>query len=238
MSRPVTTLFLIQSLDGKITTGDVDELDVDKDFKRISGIKEGLQQYYELERQTDPFSLNTGRVMAKIGVNERTEEPEKIGCSFVIIDSKPHLTSEGTEYMAKWVKRLFLVTNNPNHPAFKLKRKYENIEIVYYKSEINLSDLLQKLKDEHGIERLTIQSGGTLNASWVRQSLIDYVSIVIAPCLIGGKDTQSLVGGESLHNQTDLLKIRSLKLIKVEKLKNSYIHLVYKMDKKVSIEKS
>jgi len=37
MSKPVTTLFLITSLDGKISTGDKDELDVDRDFKRIVG---------------------------------------------------------------------------------------------------------------------------------------------------------------------------------------------------------
>jgi len=54
--RPVTTLFMIESLDGKISTGDVDELDVDKDFKRIVGVKEGLHQYYDLEKQTDLFS--------------------------------------------------------------------------------------------------------------------------------------------------------------------------------------
>ena len=41
--RPETTLFMIESLDGKISTGDNDELDVDKDFKRIVGVKEGLQ---------------------------------------------------------------------------------------------------------------------------------------------------------------------------------------------------
>ena len=95
IDRPETTLFMIESLDGKITTGDNDELDVDKDFKKIAGVKEGLPQYYELEQQTDLYSLNSGRVMAKIGVNERTKEPEKIDISFVIIDTKPHLNEKG-----------------------------------------------------------------------------------------------------------------------------------------------
>jgi hypothetical protein len=38
MSRCIPTLFLIISLDGKISTGDVGELDVDQDFKRIVGM--------------------------------------------------------------------------------------------------------------------------------------------------------------------------------------------------------
>lgn len=36
-------------------------------------LRGGLHQYYEIEATTDIFSLNTSRVMAKIGVNDRTE---------------------------------------------------------------------------------------------------------------------------------------------------------------------
>lgn len=227
MDKPITTLFLITSLDGKITTGDVDELDVDKDYKRIVGVKEGLHQYYELEGQTDPFSLNTGKVMAKIGVNERTKEPAKIGCSFIIIDNKPHLTEKGVEYMAKWVKTLYLVTTNKNHPAYKVKDFHQNIEIISYEKKVDLANLLGTMKKNYGVKRITIQSGGTLNSHWIRQGLIDHVSIVVAPCLIGGTNTQSLIGGESLHNQEDLKKIKVLKLVKCEALKDSYTHLYY-----------
>lgn len=228
MTRPITTLFLIQSLDGKISTGDTDELDVDKDFKRIAGIKEGLHQYYDIEKQTDPFSLNTGRVMAKIGVNTRSQDPKKIGCSFVIIDNYPHLTENGIQYLAKWVHRLFLVTTNHSHPVFEVKKQHNNIEIIEYPNSVNLPDLLYRLKTHYSVEKLTIQSGGTLNASWIREGLIDYVSIVIAPCLIGGSKTQSLIGGESIHTEEDLRNIRTLDLVSCIQLNNSYIHLTYK----------
>ncbi len=35
VNRPVTTLFMLMSVDGKISTGVTDELDVDKDFPHI-----------------------------------------------------------------------------------------------------------------------------------------------------------------------------------------------------------
>ena len=44
---PVTTLFMLESLDGKINSGNNDSLDVDRDFSTIEGVKEGLRQYYE-----------------------------------------------------------------------------------------------------------------------------------------------------------------------------------------------
>ena len=55
--KPITTLFMLMSVDGKISTGAVDELDVDRDFPRINGVKEGLYQYYEIEKTTDLWSL-------------------------------------------------------------------------------------------------------------------------------------------------------------------------------------
>lgn len=90
-NRPITTLFMIESLDGKISTGNNDNLDADKDFCRIDGVKEGLNQYYEIECTTDYFSLNTGRVMAKIGVNDKKEYHNKVDVNFIILDNKPHL---------------------------------------------------------------------------------------------------------------------------------------------------
>ena len=69
MKRPITTLFMLSSVDGKISTGATDELDVDKDYPKIDGVKEGLYQYYDIEQTTDLWSLNSGKVQAKIGVN-------------------------------------------------------------------------------------------------------------------------------------------------------------------------
>ena len=61
MDRPITTLFMLMSVDGKISTGATDEMDVDRDFPGIPGLKEGLHQYYEIEQTTDLWSFNTGR---------------------------------------------------------------------------------------------------------------------------------------------------------------------------------
>ena len=61
--RPITTLFMLMSVDGKISTG-LAARDFDKDLPDIKGVNEGLSQYYDLEQETDSFSLNTGKVMA------------------------------------------------------------------------------------------------------------------------------------------------------------------------------
>ena len=229
MNRPITTLFMLESLDGKISSGASDNLDVDKDFPKIDGVKEGLHQYYELEQETDLFSLNTGRVMAKIGVNDKKEYHNKIDAvTFVIIDNKPHLNENGIDYLCHWVGKVILVTTNKEHPAFNTK--YENLDILLY-DELDLNSLLEDLYSKYNAERLTIQSGGTLNGLFVRNKLIDYVNIVIAPILVGGRDVPTLVDGESINDETELNKLLPLELLECNKLENSYIELKYKVIK-------
>ena len=229
MNRPITTLFMLESLDGKISSGASDNLDVDKDFPKIDGVKEGLHQYYELEQETDLFSLNTGRVMAKLGVNDKKEYYNKIDAvTFVIIDNKPHLNENGIDYLCHWVGKVILVTTNKEHLAFNTR--YENLDILLY-DELDLNTLLEDLYSKYNAERLTIQSGGTLNGLFVRNKLIDYVNIVIAPILVGGKDVPSLVDGEAIKDESELNKLLPLELLECNKLENSYIELKYKVIK-------
>lgn len=229
MERPVTTLFMLESLDGKINSGNSDALDVDRDWKNIDGLKEGLQQYYDIESNTDTFSLNTGRVMAKIGVNERENEPEKIEVvTFVIIDNAPHLNERGIDYLCRWVGRLILVTTDDTHPAFKMRENYENLDIFHYKT-LDLAQVLHDVHEKYGAERLTIQSGGNLNCQFLRDDLIDYVNIVVAPVLVGGRDTSTLIDGEAISSPEELDKIRPMKLLECKALNDSYVQLRYEV---------
>ncbi len=228
--KPITTLFMLESLDGKISSGNNDNLDADKDWCQIDGVKEGLYQYYEIETTTDFYSLNTGRVMAKIGVNERTKYHDKIDCRFIIIDNKPHLNEKGIDYICHWVDKLILVTTNKNHVAYSLREKYDNLDILFY-NDLDLKTLLTDMGKKYGAKAITIQSGGTLNGKFLRDNLIDYVNVVIAPLLVGGKDTSTLIDGESIISSKELGKLKALKLIECKQLNNSYIQLKYKVIK-------
>lgn len=227
-NRPINTLFMLMSLDGKINSGDSDELDVDRDWCRIDGVKEGLPQYYEIEKTTDWYSLNTGRTMAKIGVNNKKKIPPKIECRFIIVDRKPHLNENGIEYLCNWTEMLFLVTDNKNHPAYKLLDKFNNLKILYYE-KINLTELMKDLKNDYNVEKITIQSGGTLNGEFLRNNLIDYVNIVVAPILVGGANTSTLIDGKAISKVEELNKLKALELLECNVLKNSYIQLKYKV---------
>lgn len=224
MDRPVTTLFMLMSVDGKISTGCTDEMDVDRDFPKLDGVKEGLHQYYEIEQTTDLWAFNTGRVQAKMGVNDK-DMPSKTPVSFALLDNH-HLTEHGVRYFCELSKQVVVITSNPDHPAFLV---HEDNLSVMFQEKPSLGDALVKLKSEYGCERLTVQSGGTINGLFLREKLFDYVDIVVAPVLIGGKDTSTLVDGMSIKTPDELSGLGVLKLIECKVLEDSYIRLRYEV---------
>ncbi len=151
INRPITTLFMLSSVDGKISTGDTDIMDTDSDFRKIKGIKEGVQQYYDLEKTTDMHFLITGRVMAKncesLNVNNRKDEPTKLSANCIIIDGA-HLKESGVLYLLKKFNSLTVVTANRNHPAKKIKSE---------KPDLILLDLI--LPGIYGFEVLSRMKG-------------------------------------------------------------------------------
>lgn len=223
--RPETILYMLMSIDGKISSGDVDERDFDIDLPNIKGLSEGLHQYYDLEKTTDIFSLNTGRTMAKIGANLPTFQKSPVNCSFVIIDNRPHLSDLGVRNLLNWVEHLYIVTTNSHHPAKTISSP--KLDVIEYTTEINLPNLFRQLKRDYEVERITVQSGGTLNSHLIRAGLIDHLWIVITPALIGGATTSTLVDGPALRTNNDLMQIKTLRLIEATPLENSYLLLKY-----------
>ena len=224
MDRPITTLYMLMSVDGKISTGDTDRLDFDQDLPLINGVKEGLPQYYDIEQTTDLWSLNSGRVQAKMGVNEKAF-PQPTPVSFVLLDNH-HLTQHGIGYFCARAKQVVLVTSNPQHPAFDVSS--DNLSILY-QEKWDLADMLVTLKEKFGCERITIQTGGTLNELFLREKLFDYIDLVIAPLLVGGKDTSTLIDGNALHSPSQLSSLGVLQLESATPLAHSYLRLRYRV---------
>lgn len=231
--RPFTTLFILQSIDGKITPGDTDQIDFDRDFPTIKGVGKGLEQVYEIEKNMPQIFLTTGKTLAKLGVNFLSFKPKRAPTRYAIIDSKPHLTKSGLLYMATWAESVCVYTTNPHHPAFTLAQKHPSLHVhlmplaTASTHKMSMADVLTSLQSQHAIHELTIQAGGTLNASLVREGLVDKMTLVVAPCLVGGANTPTLVDGESLHTSQDLHIIQSFILISCTQLEDSYIKLEF-----------
>ena len=151
--------------------------------------------------------------------------PDKIPVSFVLLDNS-HLNEHGVRYFCTKSKQFVLITTNKNHPAFHVKE--ENLHIIF-QEKLSLKAALMILKEQFGCDRLTIQSGGTVNALFLREKLFNFVDVVVAPVLIGGKDTTTLIDGHSLQSRDELNQLGVLRLIEATPLQDSYLRLRYQV---------
>ena len=95
--------------------------------------------------------------------------------------------------------------------------------------KIDFTHLFNRLKHDFGAIRMTIQSGGSMNSTLIREGLVDRIMLVVAPALIGCKDTPTLVDGESLHTTAELSNVKALDLVQATPLRNSYGLLEYEV---------
>lgn len=77
------------------------------------------------------------------------------------------------------------------------------------------------------MNEITIQSGGTLNGEFLRRGLFDKLDLIVAPLLVGGRDTPTLIDGNSIVSPAQLRLLGRLKLSSCTVLEDSYLRLQY-----------
>lgn len=236
---PETTLFMLMSIDGKISTGATDTYDVDADFPKITGLKEGLQGYYDLESETDFWCLISGKTMTKIGANSGKLHMVNVTGLHRAVYGVTDLTVKGVKLLVEQSDYVHFFVKDPSglkkvHDGCRgkdlkhwtvhlLDGKFSNILGVSmnYKDPLSVLAILKTL----GCDHLTVQTGGTINGAFVQAHALDHINVVMAPCLIGGADTPTLIDG--VNPNKGLEHVNTFKLVKAKPMTGSYLQLCY-----------
>jgi 2,5-diamino-6-(ribosylamino)-4(3H)-pyrimidinone 5'-phosphate reductase len=88
--------------------------------------------------------------------------------------------------------------------------------IVTGHDRVDLREALELLANEHGVKVIRVDSGGTLNGALLRDGLVDEVSVVVSPQLIGGTSLSSMfrapdLGVEEVPINAMLMSSRKVK---------------------------
>jgi 2,5-diamino-6-(ribosylamino)-4(3H)-pyrimidinone 5'-phosphate reductase len=79
------------------------------------------------------------------------------------------------------------------------------------KEHVNYKSALQKLYNQYQIKTIRLDSGGTLNGILLREGLVDEVSILIIPSLVGGTTPQSFFKAPDLTSYEEIIKAEIIK---------------------------
>ena len=154
---------------------------------------------------------------------------EQLPVTMVVVD-REHLVQKGVRWLSKKYNRVIITTTARQYQLDV--SSYSNVELLHY-DELSLRGLFNVLKEDYGCERLTLQVGGTLADALFKARVVDHISLVVAPIIIGGKNTPTLVDGRGVESFTNMRLIPTLHLVKAEVLKENYLHLIYDVNKSV-----
>lgn len=96
--------------------------------------------------------------------------------------------------------------------------------IITGEDHVDLRDALEELNASFGVKLVRVDSGGTLNGVLLRAGLVNEISVLIDPSLMGGTSPRSFFRAPDLDSSEDVI---SLKLTHIERLKGGYVWLRY-----------
>lgn len=69
---------------------------------------------------------------------------------------------------------------------------------------------------QRGFRKLALMGGGTLNGAFLRSGFVDEISILIAPCVVGGTSTPSTFDCPDLMTSSDISRTKLLNIRQME----------------------
>ena len=98
--------------------------------------------------------------------------------------------------------------------------------LVLGKTKVDFRKAFKILHEKHNVRTIRVDSGGTLNGVLLREGLVSEVSLLVHPCLVGGKSQRSFFRADDLMSSEGVIR---LELIHEEKLKGAVLWLVYRV---------
>lgn len=105
-----------------------------------------------------------------------------------------------------------------------IKMKY----LISGKEKVNFNEAFIKLKNEFEAKVIRVDSGGTLNGVLFSEGLVNEVSIVMYPYLVGGESPSSIFYSKDLVSSKEPI---SLKLIETRKIRGNLIWSRYSLNR-------
>lgn len=93
---------------------------------------------------------------------------------------------------------------------------------------VDLRAALEGLAAKYGVKTIRVDSGGALNGALLRAGLVDEVSVLVEPCLIGGISPRSLFTAPDLTAAEGVIPLR---LVQLEKVREDQVWLRYMLEK-------
>lgn len=232
MNRPYVICHMLQSIDGKIAGGFFREkqtLELAKIYSDISKDYNGdaiiygtttAQEMFLSSKTTPVLNQNPIQKIDYIYKNDKNKW-------IVVIDPQGQISFDQSVYQNPRLKDKNLIVILTENISSQYLETLKSLNISYLftgKDEIDLRLALEKLYDLFSIKKLLLQGGGITNTYFIKEDLIDELSLVVSHVVSGEEkqpnifeDCHEYIGQTFDLKQSDLLMKSGLYLKYVRK---------------------
>lgn len=125
-----------------------------------------------------------------------------------------------------WRDALVLCSESTPHAYLHYLEQRHIRTLIIGREHVDLRAALETLHSRHGIKVVRVDSGGTLNGVLLRAGLVNEISLLVHPSLVGGVSPRSFFRAEDLTGTEGVIK---LKLLGVEQLQGEVVWLRYEV---------
>ncbi len=115
--------------------------------------------------------------------------------------------------------------STPKEHLDYLKKRHVDC-IIAGDDHVDMRAALEELSARYGVKIVRVDSGGILNGVLLRQGLVDEVSVLIYPSLVGGVSPRSIFRAPDLESPEGAIPLR---LMHLETLQNDLVWLRYEV---------
>jgi len=207
--RPFVTLKVAATLDGKIATANGES-------RWITGV-EARKKVHDLRAHSDAILVGIRTVLADDpSLTVRTGSSRGRAPLRVVLDPSLNIPLTA-KVLADGQASTLIVTTSLGPPSKKADLEQKGADVLVLPARqrrVAWRDLLKEL-GRRGIASLLIEGGAEVNASALRERVVDRVLFFLAPRILGGRDALSAVGGESPQNLSEALPLKVTSITRV-----------------------
>jgi 2,5-diamino-6-(ribosylamino)-4(3H)-pyrimidinone 5'-phosphate reductase len=198
MNKPRVIVNCAMSADGKTALPNGKQL-------RISS-EEDIARMYKLRNKCDAVLVGVGTILSddpKLTVKETYVKNPRQPLR-VVLDSKGRTPPEAL-VLNKTANTLLIMAKGH-------ERSFEGKHIEVVGCTVDRQGLLEipcilDLLSQRGIRTLLVEGGGTVIWSFLKSGMIDDLYVYIGPCIIGGKNTPTMAGGEGADSEGEVIPL-------------------------------
>jgi 2,5-diamino-6-(ribosylamino)-4(3H)-pyrimidinone 5'-phosphate reductase len=208
---------------------------------RMDWFEPDIGLYYQIASRFDEDAMLSGsNTILAMPTEEEPEEANQVSESpetgadsvrriLVVVDSRGRIRN--WQFLRKqpyWRAVVALCSGATSQTHLEYLEREQVAYIVTGVDHVDLLAALEELNGRYGVEVVRVDSGGILNGLLLRAGLVDEVSVLMNPGLVGGSSPRSIFTAPDLTSSEGVIP---LKLAHLERFEGDVVWLRYEVVK-------